>query len=435
MFSNEKKTTCSSNNLSNKNHRISFHKPTVKNSLEKINSKPKIQTPNTKIKSSLTENLKLKIFDEKTINEDFILTNEKLGGGSFGLVYKCQNIKTKEFFAAKIESNDSIFPQLKNEFQILKSLKNIEGIPKPILFKNSGIDSIMIFDLFGPNLEEILHYTKAKKFSLQTSLMIFIQILNRLKSIHENKIIHCDLKPENFLVHSNIREKTLFLIDFGLSKKYVNNENKHILFKKNKSIKGTLKYISLNTHKKFEQSRRDDVESLVYILIYFFYGHLPWENVKCKNKEEKYEKIFEMKKNFRNSDDFKNLPDEIKEIYEAVVIIEFEAKPNYDYYKNLAEKLIEKSNFENDFFDDLFDWQKIEFMIEPIFMINELKKKKNEEIVEMKLEDDEKKIEENVNENNNNKNNNNKNIIVKRNNKRRFSQILPKSYQLKNLKK
>ena len=249
MFSNEKKTTCSSNNLSNKNHRISFHKPTVKNSLEKINSKPKIQTPNTKIKSSLTENLKLKIFDEKTINEDFILTNEKLGGGSFGLVYKCQNIKTKEFFAAKIESNDSIFPQLKNEFQILKSLKNIEGIPKPILFKNSGIDSIMIFDLFGPNLEEILHYTKAKKFSLQTSLMIFIQILNRLKSIHENKIIHCDLKPENFLVHSNIREKTLFLIDFGLSKKYVNNENKHILFKKNKLIKGTLKYISLNTHK------------------------------------------------------------------------------------------------------------------------------------------------------------------------------------------
>ena len=177
--------------------------------------------------------------------------------------------------------------------------------------------------------------------------------------------------------------------------------------------------------------RRDDVESLVYILIYFFYGHLPWENVKCKNKEEKYEKIFEMKKNFRNSDDFKNLPDEIKEIYEAVVIIEFEAKPNYDYYENLAEKLIEKSNFENDFFDDLFDWQKIEFMIEPIFMINELKKKKNEEIVEMKLEDDEKKIEENVNENNNN---NNKNII-KRNNKRRFSQILPKSYQLKNLKK
>ena len=225
FYSNmDKKTTCSSNNLS-KNHRISFHKKTTKNSLEKVQNSNKIKTPNTKIKSSLTENLKLKIFDEiQTINEEFnLIPNEKLGGGSFGLVYKCENIHTKKSFAAKIESNDSIFPQLKNEFQILKSLKNIDGIPKPILFKNSGIDSIMIFELLGPNLEDILHYTKAKKFSLQSSIMIFTQILARLKSIHENKIIHCDLKPENILVHSNIREKMLFLIDFGLSKKYVTN--------------------------------------------------------------------------------------------------------------------------------------------------------------------------------------------------------------------
>jgi len=431
----DKKTTCSSNNLPNKNHRISFHKKTSKNTFEKIpNSTIKIKTPVPKIKSSLTDNLKLKNFDEiQTINEEFnLIPNEKLGGGSFGLVYKCQNIHTKKFFAAKIESNDSVCPQLKNEFQMLKLLKNGEGFPTPILLKNSGMDTIMILDLLGPNLEDILHYTKAKKFSLQTSIMIFIQILSRLKFIHENKIIHRDLKPENFLVDSNTREKTLYLVDFGLAKKFVTSENKHIPFKKNRPIAGTVRFISLNTHKGFEQSRRDDVESLVYILMYHVLGQLPWDNVKCKNKEEKYEKIFEIKNAFKFSQEFKKLPDEIKEIYEAVLLIEFEAKPNYDYYENLAEKCLEKFN-ENDFFDDLFDWQKIEFMVEPIFMINDLKKKKNEEIkeFEMKLEDDEKINEKNVEKNTKNENKKN----VKRNNKRRLSSILPMSYQLKNLKK
>jgi serine/threonine protein kinase len=372
-----------------KYHRTSFHQKSI-NHLAKITSSNKNLpiTPVPKIKTSISESLRLNIYEPQIINEEFELCpNDKLGGGSFGLVYKCINKNTKKEYAAKIESNDSIVPQIKNEYQILKLLENGEGIPKPILLKNSGMDTIMIMELLGPNLEDILQYTKEKKFTLKTSLMIFIQILSRLKFIHEKGIIHRDLKPQNFLVNLNTRDKTLYLIDFGLSKKYVttennnfiSNKNKHIPFKKNRPIKGTVRYISLNTHKGFEQSRRDDIESLIYILIYFIVGELPWDNIKCKNKEEKYEKIFEKKNNFRKSEIFINLPDEIKLIYEAVLLIEFESKPNYDYYSGLIENLLNNENEKNEFFDDLFDWQKIEFMVEPIFMISQLKKKKKEE--------------------------------------------------------
>lgn len=229
-----------------------------------------------------------------------ILTGNLLGGGSFGHVYKCLNIKTKVEYSVKVESNNINNPQLLHEYKILKILEGNEGIPTPYLFKNIGGESVLVIDLLGPNLEDILQDTKAKTFTLKTCLMTLRQIIQRLKIIHKQGIIHRDLKPENLLVTKNIRDGLIYLIDFGLSKKYKDlKTDVHIPFKNERPITGTIRYISINTHKGYEQSRRDDLESACYIILYFLTGKLNWDGIKCKTREEKFKKLWKRKKNSR----------------------------------------------------------------------------------------------------------------------------------------
>ena len=357
-----------------------------------------------------------------------ILTGNLLGGGSFGHVYKCLNIKTKVEYSVKVESNNINNPQLLHEYKILKILEGNEGIPTPYLFKNIGGESVLVIDLLGPNLEDILQDTKAKTFTLKTCLMTLRQIIQRLKIIHKQGIIHRDLKPENLLVTKNIRDGLIYLIDFGLSKKYKDlKTDVHIPFKNERPITGTIRYISINTHKGYEQSRRDDLESACYIILYFLTGKLNWDGIKCKTREEKIQKIMEKKEEFKNNKEYKNLSQSFCNIFEYVYNINFDEKPNYEYIFGLINKDLEQFDAETNYERSLYDWQSIEFMIEPIFMIEEIKKKKliekmkeeekkreeerkNKEEEDMKVNDDKnKEIINNKTGNNNNRTNNNKN--------------------------
>jgi len=320
-----------------------------------------------------------------------ILTDKPLGGGSFGHVYKCLNIKTNKEYSIKVESNDNTNPQLLHEYKILKLLEGNEGIPKTYLFKNIGGESIIIMDLLGPNLEDILQDTKTNKFTLKTCLMTLKQIIERLKIIHKEGIIHRDLKPENLLVTKNIRDGLIYLIDYGLSKKYKDMKNDmHIPFKNDRQITGTIRYISINTHKGFEQSRRDDIESACYIIIYFLIGKLNWDGIKCKTKEEKIHKIMEKKEEFKNNKEYKKLPTPFSQIIQYTYNLSFEEKPNYDYIFGIINKGLEQFENESNYEKTLYDWQSIEFVIEPIFMIEEIKEKKLLE----KMKEEEKRKEE-----------------------------------------
>ena len=347
-----------------------------------------------------------------------ILTDKRLGGGSFGHVYKCLNIKTNKEYSIKVESNDTTNPQLLHEYKILKILEGNEGIPKTYLFKNIGGESILIMDLLGPNLEDILQDTKTKKFTLKTCLMTLRQIIERLKIIHKEGIIHRDLKPENLLVTKNIRDGLIYLIDYGLSKKYKDIKNDmHIPFKNDRPITGTIRYISINTHKGFEQSRRDDIESACYIIIYFLNGKLHWDGIKCKTKEEKIQKIMEKKEEFKNNKEYKKLPQPFFHIIQYIYNLSFEEKPNYEYIFGIINKGLEQFEGESNYEKTLYDWQSIEFVIEPIFMIEEIKEKKLLEKMkeEVKKREEEKKKEKTQDKNNkeidnkiiNNKNNTN----------------------------
>ena len=298
------------------------------------------------------------------INDNYtILLNKKLGNGSFGQIYQCLNTKTNEILACKIESINELKPQLYHESKILLLMKNCTGFPTCYDFILTDQDKILIMDYLGPNLDTIMNKLPSdnniKKFTTKTSLMIMIQAIERLKSLHEKGIIHRDIKPENFVIGPKNKERIIYLIDFGLSKK-ISNDKILPTIKADRNIIGTMRYISMNTHQGYEQGRRDDLESLFYIIIYFIKGELPWQNIKCKTRQEKYNKIFEIKKKVTEDGELvEDLPIEMKKILEYILGLNFAERPNYLMMKNAIELILNKLNYSNDL---QFDWYNLDFL-------------------------------------------------------------------------
>jgi len=217
------------------------------------------------------------------INNKYILI-EKIGSGSFGSIFKGENIRTKEKVAIKLEPIKNETKMLKNESIIYQYLGNKQGIPTVKWFGKDNYNYYMVINLLGKSLEQLK--LEKTNFSLKLTLQIGIQVIFLLKSIHEKGLIHRDVKPENFLLGLNSTDKQIYIIDFGFCKSYLNNDQ-HIKFEKKNNLIGSYNYASVNAHKHFELSRRDDLESLGYMLIYFYIGELDWRNsFKSLNNDE-----------------------------------------------------------------------------------------------------------------------------------------------------
>lgn len=278
--------------------------------------------------------------------------SKKIGDGSFNEIYQGYDIFDNSEIAVKLEHNSIKYPQLLFESRLLKSIPGI-GIPKVYWAGVSGEYNVMVFELLGSNLEELFQNCE-KKFSLKTVLMIVIQILDRIRHLHMHNYIHRDIKPQNFLIGKGENEHIIYLIDFGLAKRYREEyTNFHIPLRQNIKLTGTLRYASCNGINKKELSRRDDMESIGYLFIYLLKGSLPWQGLKIKQKSEKFSKIREIKMTIESTKLCEGLPDEFREYIDLVKNLEYEEEPDYSRYTNMFNELFKKKEYTKDY---LYDW-------------------------------------------------------------------------------
>ena len=277
---------------------------------------------------------------------------KKIGTGAFGEIFEGTDIFDNSSVAIKLEHNSVKFPQLLFEAKLLKSIPST-GIPVMHWFGIAGEYNAMVMDLLGQNLEDLYTYC-AKNFTLKTIIMIIIQMIERLKHVHDNHYIHRDIKPENFLIGKDNTEKTIYLIDFGLAKRYRDEYTQiHIPLKENRNLTGTARYASCNAHNGLEQSRRDDMESIAYVILYFFRKKLPWQGLKCKDKNEKHAKIKELKMSMTPEKLFEGIPKEFADYLTMVKKLGFEDEPAYKTYIQMFNKLFKAKEFEMDY---IYDW-------------------------------------------------------------------------------
>ena len=315
------------------------------------------------------------------LTDNYILISE-IGNGSFGKIYLSYSIRDNlELAIKKIIKNDQKkyqIPQLENEAKIYQTLlnisnktnlsgieiikqKEIQGISKFYGYGETINYYYLILEFLGPNLIELLKYCNIKTFTIPTVCLLSLQIINRIETLHKFGFLHRDIKPENFLLGTEDKSNIVYLIDFGLSKKYKMKNNQHIPYREGRNLIGTARYSSINTHLGIEQSRRDDLESIGYLLIFFLKGKLPWMGLKNNNnnnEKNKYAKIMEKKLSIPTEILCYGIPEEFSMYLSYCKNLKFEDKPDYDYCRNLFIKCLGKFSMIHNIDKELlkFDW-------------------------------------------------------------------------------
>jgi serine/threonine protein kinase len=297
-----------------------------------------------------------KIIDENT--KSIFTITKYINSGSFGHVFECMD-ENKNKYALKYPIHECKEKDtFANEITIYNYLnKNFDNhlktsIPQyRILETKNSPKKLLLIELLGFNINEIVSVFPKKKLPLRELILLTIKLISVMKYIHSQGIIHQDIKPENFIFGINDEKRTciqnsnnkLYCIDFGLSKIYI-HKNEHIPFNKTRHFKGTARYAPLAAHKHLEQSRKDDLESIIYMLVYLFKKKLPWMNLKIDpdDKIAKYNLIQKIKEETSIKELTKDMPQEFHDFLYYVKNLEYEEKPSYSSLKNMFIKLYHK---------------------------------------------------------------------------------------------
>ena len=210
---------------------------------------------------------------------------KRLGSGSFGCIYSAEY--EQKYYAIKLEEKKGDFSLLEHESYIMSHLRG-PALPSVKVYGYSSTHNILVMELMGKSLEDIFEEFPEKKFSVRCVCNIGYQMVEILEYIHKRHIIHRDIKPDNFVIGLNEKRKYIYILDFGLSKKYRSSKTlKHYPVIKSKNLTGTARYASINALNGLTQSRRDDLEAIGYVLMYFLRGRLPWQGIPVRNLKKK----------------------------------------------------------------------------------------------------------------------------------------------------
>ena len=298
--------------------------------------------------------------EDKFIKENPVVfkkykVKKKLGEGAFGDVYLGQTIENNSYVALKVEQRKIVKPILESEAFLLYSIAGL-GIPEVKSFGKVKNYNILVEPLLGKSLFDIFAENN-KEMPLEDVCLIGKQVIDRIQWVHSKFIVHRDIKPDNFLIGKK-DPNVIYLIDFGLSKKYRSSTtNKHIRFGFTGKLTGTVRFASANALRGGEQSRRDDIESIGYMLVYFLKKKLPWQGITGKKKMERYLKIYKMKKNTSPEELCSGLFPEMVEYVSYSKKLEFEQEPDYNYLRKLFGKMLKRVNNTKD--QLIFSWIKL----------------------------------------------------------------------------
>ncbi|CAK7894488.1 casein kinase I homolog 3 [[Candida] anglica] len=265
---------------------------------------------------------------------------QKIGEGSFGIIFEGVNLLDNTPVAIKFEPRKCEAPQLRDEYRSYKVLNGSPGVPRVYFFGQEGVHNVLVMDLLGPSLEDLFEWC-GRRFSISTVVLVACQMIRRIQTLHEHSLIYRDIKPDNFLVGrpDTAASQEVHIVDFGMAKQYRDPRTlQHIAYRERKALSGTARYMSINTHLGIEQSRRDDLESLGHVFMYFLRGSLPWQGLKAPTNKQKYEKIGLKKQSTSVADLCAGFPVQFAQYLAYVRGLKFDETPDYDYLVALMER-------------------------------------------------------------------------------------------------
>ncbi|PVH15970.1 uncharacterized protein CXQ87_003830 [Candidozyma duobushaemuli] len=266
----------------------------------------------------------------------------KIGEGSFGIIFEGINLLNNQQVAIKFEPRKCEAPQLRDEYRSYRILNDVPGVPKAYFFGQEGVHNILVIDLLGPSLEDLFDWC-GRRFSVKTVVQVAKQMIQRVQGIHEHNMIYRDVKPDNFLIGKPDTPEA--------NQVYVTKS--HIPYREKKALSGTARYMSINTHLGREQSRRDDLESLGHVFMYFLRGSLPWQGLKAPTNKQKYERIGMKKQSTPVNELCQGFPIQFAQYLTYVRNLRFDEEPDYDYLVGLMDKALQSIDATE---DGHFDW-------------------------------------------------------------------------------
>eukprot|EP00004_Rigifila_ramosa_P004629 TRINITY_DN15108_c0_g1_i1.p1 TRINITY_DN15108_c0_g1~~TRINITY_DN15108_c0_g1_i1.p1 ORF type:complete len:604 (-),score=102.80 TRINITY_DN15108_c0_g1_i1:31-1842(-) len=294
--------------------------------------------------------------DEDT--EHQYVVGRVLGKGSFGEVRRGSCVATGELVAIKVqditdsEGKETNANHLNVEHSCMKAVEDAPGFPRALCKGQTHSHYFLVMSHLGPSLHDLLD-KNGGTMSVKTVCLLGLRALTRLETLHNRGFVHCDIKPENFLMGPGTTMSDLFVVDFGLSLRWKMANGKHIKYRDGKhGITGTLRYCSLNAHAGIELSRRDDLESLGYTMLFLARGGLPWQGLPG-NKEEKRQRVYEKKQSTTLQELCQNFPAQFITYIQTVRALRYDQTPDYAALKKLLQGALAAIKATD---DGLFDW-------------------------------------------------------------------------------